>query len=111
MKQIGIILTALFISLQLFVIPASSVHAQSKPEFILNASAGKITPKSSFYFVDSWLDSVKLLFKFSQSAKLEARLNIADEKIVEMKQALEAGDLTQVTAAVASYKKQTIDIE
>lgn len=79
---------------------------QPKPEFRLNAAAGRFSPSSPLYFLDGMMDNLKLALKFSTSGKVATRMNITDEKIVEMKDEIEKENLTGVTKSAKAYKEQ-----
>lgn len=86
--------------------PQASPSPTPKPEFRLNASAGHLSPSNTLYFLDGWFDAIKLALKFSATAKVMTRMNIADEKLAEIKDALAVQDLSSTTKAAKIYKSQ-----
>jgi len=91
-------LKVLAASLILVFILGSIALAQEIPEVTqdeevtaqdLGISEPKVLPDSPFYFLKNWARTIGLFFAFSPAKKVELRLKIANEKLIEAKKLAE----------------------
>ncbi len=112
-----LLLFRLFILPFFFLVAVTPVGAAvvqstpSPPQFTLQAGAGRLAPGGPFSFLGNVYDSFKLLFAFSDNAKAIKRMDIADSKIVQMKNAAEANNPDNVKKAGENYVKQITAVQ
>jgi len=68
-----------------------------------------ITPDSPFYFLDSWGESIRMFFAFSDEAKAQKHIAHAEEKLAEAKKMAEEGKTDAEEVAEKKYEKDIDD--
>ena len=76
----------------------------------LEVDAG-ITPDSPFYNIDLFFDNLRITFSMSLASKAQTRLEIAEERLSEMKLMAETNNLVAMNKARSEHAKQLNAIE
>jgi plastocyanin len=95
---------SLLLIVMIFAVPVSS---QEETQL---TKAGT-TPDSLFYFLDTAMEKISLAMTFNANTKAEKRLEIAEERLSEVKEMALKGEIKAMTKAEEGHKKLLMKVQ
>jgi len=95
----------IFVVMLMFLVPVYADNETGEEE----TSAGT-TPDSPFYFLDTFIDDLRLALVNGEEAKVKMQLDIAEERLAEVKAMSLKGDINAMMKAEGNHEKIFIKI-